>query len=203
MITVGKGNETMTESGINILGLSGSTRKESYNTKLLMVALERAELKGARTTQLDLGTINLPFYDADLEGQSGLPDEVRNLKKQFEEADGLMIATPEYNGFFPGLLKNCFDWLTRRTGPEDPILSAFSGKVAGLMSATVGGSGGVRSLTSLTSQLHYLGVTVLPRPFSLIHAGKSFTNGGALPVENMNALDDMSSALLHALRKSD
>jgi len=174
----------MTETGINILGLSGSNRADSFNTQLLSVALERAKRQGASITQLDLGAINLPFYNGDLEVSSGLPDTVLDLKKQFEAADGLIISTPEYNGFFPGLLKNCLDWLSRRTGPEDPILSAFDGKVAGLMAATVGGSGGIRSLTSLTTQLHYLGVTVLPRPFSLTHAGKAFNDNGSLGISN-------------------
>jgi len=193
----------MTETGINILGLSGSNRADSFNTQLLSVALERAKRQGASITQLDLGAINLPFYNGDLEVSSGLPDTVLDLKKQFEAADGLIISTPEYNGFFPGLLKNCFDWLSRRTGPEDPILSAFDGKVAGLMAATVGGSGGIRSLTSLTTQLHYLGVTVLPRPFSLTHAGKAFNDNGSLGIEQLATVDDMVVALLRALRRSD
>ena len=193
----------MTETGINILGLSGSNRADSFNTQLLSVALERAKRQGASITQLDLGAINLPFYNGDLEASSGLPDTVLDLKKQFEAADGLIISTPEYNGFFPGLLKNCLDWLSRRTGPEDPILSAFDGKVAGLMAATVGGSGGIRSLTSLTTQLHYLGVTVLPRPFSLTHAGKAFNDNGSLGIEQLATLDDMVTALLRALRRSD
>ena len=193
----------MTETGINILGLSGSNRADSFNTQLLSVALERAKRQGASITQLDLGAINLPFYNGDLEASSGLPDTVLDLKKQFEAADGLIISTPEYNGFFPGLLKNCFDWLSRRTGPEDPILSAFDGKIAGLMAATVGGSGGIRSLTSLTTQLHYLGVTVLPRPFSLTHAGKAFNDNGSLGVEQLKTVDDMVVALLRALRRSD
>ena len=193
----------MTETGINILGLSGSNRADSFNTQLLSVALERAKRQGASITQLDLGAINLPFYNGDLEVSSGLPDTVLDLKKQFEAADGLIISTPEYNGFFPGLLKNCLDWLSRRTGPEDPILSAFDGKVAGLMAATVGGSGGIRSLTSLTTQLHYLGVTVLPRPFSLTHAGKAFNDNGSLGVEQLKTVDDMVVALLRALRRSD
>lgn len=193
----------MTETGIKILGLSGSNRADSFNTQLLSVALERAKRQGASITQLDLGAINLPFYNGDLEASSGLPDTVLDLKKQFEAADGLIISTPEYNGFFPGLLKNCFDWLSRRTGPEDPILSAFDGKVAGLMAATVGGSGGIRSLTSLTTQLHYLGVTVLPRPFSLTHAGKAFNDNGSLGIEQLATVDDMVVALLRALRRSD
>jgi len=193
----------MTETGIKILGLSGSNRVDSFNTQLLSVALECAKRQGASITQLDLGAINLPFYNGDLEASSGLPDTVLDLKKQFEAADGLIISTPEYNGFFPGLLKNCFDWLSRRTGPEDPILSAFDGKIAGLMAATVGGSGGIRSLTSLTTQLHYLGVTVLPRPFSLTHAGKAFNDNGSLGIEQLTTVDDMVVALLRALRRSD
>ena len=191
----------MTETDIKILGLSGSTRADSFNTQLLSMALERAKRQGASITQLDLGAINLPFYDADMEASNGLPDAVLDLKKQFEVADGLIISTPEYNGFFPGLLKNCLDWLSRRTGPEDPILSAFNGKIAGLMSATVGGSGGIRSLTSLTTQLHYLGVTVLPRPFSLTHAGKTFTDTGLLGAEHLATIDDMVTALLRGLRR--
>ena len=193
----------MAETDIKIVGLSGSTRAGSFNTQLLSVALERAERQGASITQLDLGAINLPFYDADLEASNGLPDAVLDLKRQFEVADGLIISTPEYNGFFPGLLKNCLDWLSRRTGPEDPILSAFHGKIAGLMSVTVGGSGGIRSLTSLTTQLHYLGVTVLPRPFSLTHAGKTFSDTGSLGVEHLATLDDMVTALLRGLRRSN
>jgi NAD(P)H-dependent FMN reductase len=193
----------MAETDIKIVGLSGSTRAGSFNTQLLSVALERAERQGAIITQLDLGAINLPFYDADLEASNGLPDAVLDLKRQFEVADGLIISTPEYNGFFPGLLKNCLDWLSRRTGPEDPILSAFNGKIAGLMSATVGGSGGIRSLTSLTTQLQYLGVTVLPRPFSLAHAGKTFSDTGSLGVEHLATLDDMVTALLRGLRRSN
>jgi NAD(P)H-dependent FMN reductase len=193
----------MTETDIKILGLSGSTRADSFNTQLLSMALERAKRQGASITQLDLGAINLPFYDADMEASNGLPDAVLDLKKQFEVADGLIISTPEYNGFFPGLLKNCLDWLSRRTGPEDPILSAFNGKIAGLMSATVGGSGGIRSLTSLTTQLHYLGVTVLPRPFSLTHAGKTFTDTGLLGAEHLETIDDMVTALLRGLRRSN
>ena len=193
----------MTETDIKILGLSGSTRADSFNTQLLSMALERAKRQGASITQLDLGAINLPFYDADMEASNGLPDAVLDLKKQFEVADGLIISTPEYNGFFPGLLKNCLDWLSRRTGPEDPILSAFNGKIAGLMSATVGGSGGIRSLTSLTTQLHYLGVTVLPRPFSLTHAGKTFTDTGLLGAEHLATIDDMVTALLRGLRRSN
>ncbi|MBT4386037.1 MAG: NAD(P)H-dependent oxidoreductase [Betaproteobacteria bacterium] len=192
----------MSESQVRILGLSGSTRKESFNSKLLGLALSSAERQGADVTHIDLGQTPLPFYDGDLEADRGLPENVQGLKKIFENVDGFIIATPEYNGFFPGILKNCFDWLSRRKDSHDPMLSSFDGKTALLMSATVGGSGGVRSLTSLTTQLHYLGVTVLPRPFSLTHAGKLFSESDSLLSDSLALLDDRVSALMANLKKS-
>ena len=184
-----------------ILGLSGSLREGSFNKRLLALALSSAERHGAEVSEIDLSKTPLPFYDADLEARDGLPSTVQALKQQFMDADGLMIATPEYNGFFPGVLKNCLDWLSRRNSLEDPVLSSYNGKVAGLMSATVGGSGGVRSLTGLTTQLQYLGVTVLPRPFSLVHAGKAFSDNGTLSPELLSLIDEMTAALILNLQK--
>ena len=124
----------MSESQVRILGLSGSTRKESFNSKLLGLALSSAERQGADVTHIDLGQTPLPFYDGDLEADQGLPENVQGLKKIFENVDGFIIATPEYNGFFPGILKNCFDWLSRRKDSHDPMLSSFDGKTAVLPS---------------------------------------------------------------------
>ncbi|MDA0237562.1 MAG: NAD(P)H-dependent oxidoreductase [Proteobacteria bacterium] len=191
----------MEKKDLKILGVSGSLRKESFNKRLLALALSSAERHGAVVSEIDLSKTPVPFYDADLEARDGLPSAVQALKKQFMDADGLMIATPEYNGFFPGVLKNCLDWLSRRSSLEDPILSSYDGKVAGLMSATVGGSGGVRSMTALTTQLQYLGVMVLPRPFSMAHAGKVFSDSGTLSPELLSSIDELTSALIAKLRK--
>ena len=191
----------MAKKDLKILGLSGSLREGSFNKKLLAFALRSAERHGALVSEIDLNKTPLPFYDADLEAREGIPSNVQAFKKKFLDADGLMIATPEYNGFFPGVLKNCLDWLSRRSSIEDPILSSYSGKVAGLMSATVGGSGGIRSLTALTTQLQYLGVMVLPRPFSLVHAAKAFSDGGTLSPEYLSSIDEMTSSLIDTLQK--
>ena len=191
----------MAKKDLKILGLSGSLREGSFNKKLLALVLRSAERHGALVSEIDLNKTPLPFYDADLEAREGIPSNVQAFKKKFLDADGLMIATPEYNGFFPGVLKNCLDWLSRRSSIEDPILSSYSGKVAGLMSATVGGSGGIRSLTALTTQLQYLGVMVLPRPFSLVHAAKAFSDGGTLSPEYLSSIDEMTSALIDTLQK--
>tara|TARA_B110000483_G_scaffold204079_1_gene246782 strand:- start:123 stop:710 length:588 start_codon:yes stop_codon:yes gene_type:complete len=191
----------MAKKDLKILGLSGSLREGSFNKKLLALVLRSAERHGALVSEIDLNKTPLPFYDADLEAREGIPSNVQAFKKKFLDADGLMIATPEYNGFFPGVLKNCLDWLSRRSSIEDPILSSYSGKVAGLMSATVGGSGGIRSLTALTTQLQYLGVMVLPRPFSLVHAAKAFSDGGTLSPEYLSSIDEMTSSLIDTLQK--
>ena len=191
----------MVKKDLRILGLSGSLREGSFNKRLLALALSSAERHGAVVSEIDLSKTPLPFYDADLEARDGLPSTVLALKKEFMDADGLMIATPEYNGFFPGVLKNCLDWLSRRSSIKDPILSSYNGKVIGLMSATVGGSGGIRSLTALTTQFQYLGVMVLPRPFSLMHAGKAFSDGGTVSPELLSSIDEMTSVLIDTLQK--
>ena len=191
----------MAKKDLKILGLSGSLREGSFNKKLLALVLRSAERHGALVSEIDLNKTPLPFYDADLEAREGIPSNVQAFKKKFLDADGLMIATPEYNGFFPGVLKNCLDWLSRRSSIEDPILSSYNGKVIGLMSATVGGSGGIRSLTALTTQLQYLGVMVLPRPFSLVHAAKAFSDGGTLSPEYLSSIDEMTSSLIDTLQK--
>ncbi len=90
-----------------ILGLSGSLRRGSFNTMLLRAAVE---LQPAGTT-IDIASIQgIPLYDADVEAE-GIPAAVQELKARISAADGLLIATPEYNNSIPGVLKNAVDWL--------------------------------------------------------------------------------------------
>ena len=91
----------MAKKDLKILGLSGSLREGSFNKKLLALVLRSAERHGALVSEIDLNKTPLPFYDADLEAREGIPSNVQAFKKKFLDADGLMIATPEYNGFFP------------------------------------------------------------------------------------------------------
>ena len=125
---------------IRLLGISGSTRSASLNLRLVRASLHRAEREGAETTLVDLKSLGLPLYDGDLEEASGLPDGARQLRNLLIEADGLIIASPEYNGSFSAVLKNAVDWTSRPDSerPDDPPLVAWRGLVAGLMSATPG-----------------------------------------------------------------
>jgi len=93
---------------MNILGISGSLRKGSRNTALLN---EAVRLLGP--DQVMVADLNLPLYDGDLEDRIGLPDPVKALCNQIRAADGIIIATPEYNKMIPGVLKNALDWISR------------------------------------------------------------------------------------------
>ena len=131
-----------------LLAFSGSLRAESFNTRLAFLAADLAESKGAVVTRLKLQDLNLPMFDEDSEAASGLPAGAKELKDLMRAHDGFLIATPEYNGFMSGALKNAIDWATR---PEEghPPLDCFRGKVAGIMAASPGGLGGIRGLPML------------------------------------------------------
>lgn len=120
---------------ITLVGLSGSLRAGSLNTALLRAAAELMP-EGAA---LELKTIHgIPLYDGDLEAREGVPKAVTVLGQAIAEADGLLIATPEYNNSIPGPLKNAIDWLSRLDEEPKPI---FSGKATGVIGASPGGFG--------------------------------------------------------------
>src|SRR3954465_816710 len=109
-----------------ILGFSGSLRRDSYNGALLRAA---AELLPPDHT-LEIASIReVPLYDADVDAQ-GQPVAVEQLKERIAAADGLLLATPEYNYSVPGVLKNTIDWLSR---PAADIPRVFGGCPAALM----------------------------------------------------------------------
>src|SRR5437879_5724181 len=93
-----------------ILAFAGSTRRDSYNKKLVKIAIKGAEAAGAQVTYLDLRDLNLPLYDGDLEVSEGLPPGARKFKDLLFANDGIMISSPEYNSSISGVLKNAIDW---------------------------------------------------------------------------------------------
>jgi chromate reductase len=134
-----------------LVGLSGSLRKGSYNTGLLNAA---AKLLPEGDT-IAVHTIHgIPLYDGDAEAATGIPAAVTKLKEAIAAADGLVIATPEYNNSIPGVLKNAIDWLTR---PGTDIPRVFGGKPVALVGATPGGFGTILSQNEWLPILRYLG----------------------------------------------
>lgn len=122
-----------------IIGITGSLRKGSFNTSLLRTA---TYLVPSGVT-LDIATLKgIPLYNGDTEAAEGIPPAVITLQDQIAAADGLLLATPEYNNSIPGVLKNAIDWLSR---PPGEIARVFGGRPIALIGATPGVFGTVLS----------------------------------------------------------
>jgi chromate reductase, NAD(P)H dehydrogenase (quinone) len=165
---------------IRILALSGSSRRGSLNQKLLDQAADGARAAGAEVTSIRLSDFELPIYDADWEAEYGLPKGAQALKALLADSQGLLIATPEYNGGYTALLKNALDWMSRPNGFP-------SGKVAALVSASPGLLGGVKSQLSLQIVLNKLGSHVIPESFALGAAHQFFDAEGSLKDANVES----------------
>ena len=134
-----------------LIGISGSLRRGSFNTALLRAAAEFVP-DGA---ELTVETIHgIPLYDADVETADGIPERVAALKEAIVAADGMLLATPEYNNSMPGTFKNAIDWLSR---PPADIGRVFGGKPVAVLGASPGGFGTVLSQNAWLPVLRTLG----------------------------------------------
>ena len=176
----------MNDSHPRILAFAGSTRADSYNHRLVQIAADGAAAAGAEVTVLNLKDYPLPIMDEDLERDQGTPENAVRLKQLFAEHDGLLIASPEYNSSVTPLLKNTIDWVSRPADGE-PMLAAFTGKTAAVMSASPGGLGGLRGLTHIRSILSSIGVLVLPDQIAVSRAYEAFDDNGRLKDEKLHA----------------
>jgi NAD(P)H-dependent FMN reductase len=167
-----------------ILAFAGSARAGSYNKKLVAAAAAAARAAGADVTLIDMADYPLPLYDADLESKDGIPPNALELKKAFREHDGFLIASPEYNGSFTPLMKNVIDWVSRPVNGEKPY-SGFEGRIAGLLSASPGALGGMRSLGQLRALLENMRVMVIPDQKTLPKAHEAFAEDGTLKDEKL------------------
>jgi len=162
---------------MKLLGISGSLRRESTNTKLV---LEAARVSG--TDRFKLADIDLPLFNEDVEAE-GLPDGVARLMDQIESADALVISTPEYNKAPPGALKNALDWVSRRR-PMPTV-----GKPVAVISASAGIAGGQRAKFALYLMLMAFDVRLIPNPeVNLGASAKKFDEAGRLTDETAEKL---------------
>ena len=170
---------------IPLLVFAGSSRAQSWNRKLAKAAADMASAAGAQVTHLELGDFDLPLYNGDLEAR-GIPRDVIRWKEIFHAHPAWLVVSPEYNGSYTGLLKNTIDWVSSPI-KGDPLWSSgtkpFAGKVVGLLSASPGALGGLRSLSHLTPLLLNLQCWVAPKQFALSKAGDAFDAGGQLLAE--------------------
>jgi chromate reductase len=169
---------------MKLLILPGSIRKDSFNLKLAKLAAEEARNAGVEVDLVSPGDLSpIPLYHGDLEESEGLPEPVKVLKKRFVAANGLILACPEYNSSITPLLKNTLDWVSRAESDDEPDLVAYKGKVAGLLSASPGGLGGMRGLVTVRSLLGNIGVLVVPTQLAVGSAHDAFDESGGLKSE--------------------
>ncbi len=167
---------------MKIIAISGSLRKGSYNTMLLK-ALTKLAPKGMQIEIAEIG--NLPLYNSD--DEAAFPAEAQTLKDKVEKADGIIIATPEYNRSVPGVLKNAIDWTSRPWGKN-----SFVGKPVLIAGVSVGKIGTAVAQSHLRQIMLYLDADVIGQP-ELYLTNEIFSDDGTVSDEQTKKL--LSGAL--------
>lgn len=166
---------TSDPASLSVLAIAGSCRRRSFNRALLRSAIARAP-EGVETRDFDPS--RLPFYDGDVEA-AGDPGEVAEFKAAVHAADLVLLATPEYNGGLPAVLKNAVDWGSRPPRPQ-----AWDAKPVAIMGATPGRLGTALAQRSLRESLVGLNAHVMPQPRILL------SGAGAVFDEDLELADE-------------
>lgn len=158
---------------VRLVGFAGSLRAGSFNRALLAAA---AELMPDGSSLEILSIDDVPLYNADIEVNEGIPASVALIKDRIGAADGLVIATPEYNGSIPGVAKNAIDWISR---PADDQPRVTHGKPVAVIGATPGGFGTAFSQSAWLSVLRILRMRIFVTggPFYVSQAAANFEDG--------------------------
>ena len=170
---------------VKIVGIGGSLRSNSYSQQALKLAAQRVEAIGAEVKVLDLRSLELPFCDGESD-YSKYPD-VELLRATVKNADGLILATPEYHGSLSGVLKNALDLMS---------FEHLDGKVAGLISV-LGGQANSNALNDLRVILRWVHAWVIPEQVAIAQAWKAFSPEGKLLDEKIQErLDRLAESLV-------
>ena len=179
-----------------IIAIVGSLKKWSYNRQLAMAA---KNLIGNRADFELLDYSDVPFMNEDIEFPA--PESVTRVREAVKSADGVWFFTPEHNHFFPGVLKNLIDWLSRPTEDEDapPILSKKPAAVSGI---SIGMSGTAIAQDHLVTLISYLDMKVMNAPRLTIPHGRKQLNEGGLLSLTVSApfLEEQVDAFLNFLQ---
>lgn len=162
---------------LRVLAISGSLRRDSYNTALLRAL--RGEAPAGVEIELWQGLKEIPAYDSDDDVVPG-PASVEAFRELVREVDAVFFATPEYNSSVPGALKNALDWASR------PIATnAFRNKPVAVISSSAGAFGGVWAAAELRKVLGAMGSRVTEAELSVGHAHEKFDEVGRLTDEDV------------------
>jgi chromate reductase, NAD(P)H dehydrogenase (quinone) len=159
---------------IRLLVFEASLRSGSLNDRLASLAASVVEQHHGTVDRARMADFDCATYDTDLEKEDGIPAGAERLRGRLDEADGFIIASPEYNASMPGGLKNVIDWVSR-VRPQP-----FNGKQGLLMSASPSMVGGNRGLWALRVPLEHLGARVYPDMFSLAQAHQALDASGRI-----------------------
>ncbi|RUT04319.1 FMN reductase [Dulcicalothrix desertica PCC 7102] len=175
---------------VKIVGIAGSLRTDSYSQLALEVAAQRLQALGAEVEILDLRQMQLPFCNGG-DDYSEYPD-VEKLQNAVKNADGLVLATPEYHGSVSGVLKNALDLMS---------FDQLSGKVTGLISV-LGGQPNSNALNDLRVIMRWVHAWVIPEQIGIGQVWKAFSPEGKLVDEKLSQrFDQFAQSLVDNTRK--
>jgi len=183
---------------MKVLMFAPVLRSGSYNKKLIKIAFDYVEsIPGFEPELISFNDYNMPLYDGDIETSEGIPAATMKLAKKIQEADAIIISTPEYNGGIPGLFKNAIDWLSRL----NPV--PLQGKQIFLLSATTGNLAGARGNFHTRQPLQVLFAHVYPEYFGLAKSAEAFDEDGRFidPGNQSRLQKVISEFLIYASRE--
>jgi chromate reductase, NAD(P)H dehydrogenase (quinone) len=159
-----------------LLLVSGSRRRDSYNSRLLRHLAHRLQSR-CRVEVLDPALTDLPLFDQDLEVDSNVIERVAALHRRFETSHGLVVATPEYNGMPTPYLKNIVDWVSRLPHVDSSFANPFRERPLLLCSASTGWSGGAVAIPHVRALFGYLGCLVIGDAVCVPYAEQAWADG--------------------------
>jgi chromate reductase len=182
---------------IRILAVVGSLRKDSFNRQLAAAA---KDLIGDRAVFDILEYGDIPMMNEDIEFPA--PEAVKRVREEVKSADGIWFFTPEYNHFFPGVLKNLIDWLSRPVSDEEP--QVLAGKPAAISGITPGMSGTGIAQDHLVTLISYLNMNVMNVPrLTIPNAMQQLGDDGRLSLKaSYPYLEKQADAFLDFLSKT-
>lgn len=186
-----------------ILAIAGSYREHSYNKRVLNLAVEGARAADADVSVIDLRAFPLPILNMDDVQTKGFDAQAQRMQEIFAAHDGILVASPEYNGSIPGGLKNAIDWVSRQS-EKYGMNEVFRGKVAAMITASPGSFGGIRCLSHLRGVFSILGVNVLPSEIAVTFVGQKFEGDSTEITDDKmkTALEKLGSDLVAMVKKT-